>query len=81
MKTRTFPKHVAWSEACMNGDHALAFVAIKQNCPEAETAFHLVYEGSHFPRLSEACVAAEDALNKLVRIDEFDSPVFSSTSC
>jgi hypothetical protein len=81
MKQRIFPQHIAWSEACMNGDHALAFVAVRSHAAQAQVGFHLVYGEHHFPRLSEAVAAAEDALNKLVRIDENDAPVFSSGAC
>lgn len=77
MKPRHFPGHVAWSEARLNGDHALAFVAVKPYDSEAEPLFHLVYEGVYFSRLSEAIDAAEDALSKLLHIDEEGRPVFS----
>lgn len=81
MKRRDFPDHVAWSEARMNGDHALAFVAIQSRIPAVEIRFHLVYEGAHFLRLSDATEAADDALGKLVRFDRGNDPVFSSALC
>lgn len=65
----------------MNGNHALAFVATRSRIPNAEIHFHLVYDGSHFFRLSEADQAADDALDKLVRIERNDDLVFSSTLC
>ncbi|GAB3392968.1 hypothetical protein [Azotobacter armeniacus] len=81
MKRRDFPDHIAWSEARMNGDHALAFVATQSRIPEAGIHFHLVYDGSHFSRLSEATEAADDALGKLVRFERSDDPIFSSALC
>ncbi|MFB8829992.1 hypothetical protein ACE0DR_13260 [Azotobacter sp. CWF10] len=81
MKRRDFPDHVAWSKACMNGDHALAFIVTQSRSPESELHFHLVYDGSHFSRLSEADEAADDALDKLVQIEREDDLVFSSARC
>ena len=78
---RDFPEHVAWSEARMNGDHALAFVAVKSRRSHSELLFHLVYDGINFPRLSEAISAADGALSKILRIDARDTPVFSSPDC
>ncbi|MDH4555777.1 hypothetical protein E8F11_11445 [Pseudomonas sp. BN417] len=78
---RDFPEHVAWSEACMNGDHALAFVAVKSRAADSELLFHLVYDGISFARLSEALAAAERALSKILRFDADDTPLFSSTEC
>ncbi|MBD2838860.1 hypothetical protein ID144_17600 [Pseudomonas sp. JM0905a] len=78
---RDFPGHVAWSQAQLNGDHALAFVAVKPRCQGAELRFHLVYDGISFPRRSEAVTAAERALSKILGFDVRDTPVFSSPEC
>ncbi|MDT4832254.1 hypothetical protein FQZ97_658010 [compost metagenome] len=81
MKQRAFPGYVAWSETRLNGDHALAFVAVQPQAMDAEPLFHLVYGGVQFSRLSDAIQAAEDALSRLLHIDEFGGPVFSSPDC
>ncbi|WP_271408004.1 hypothetical protein [Pseudomonas sp. Q1-7] len=65
----------------MNGDHALAFVAIKPRGRGTELHFHLVYDGISFARLSEAITAAECALSKILGFDARDTPVFSSPEC
>ncbi|WP_342245514.1 hypothetical protein [Pseudomonas sp. OTU5201] len=78
---RNFPAHVAWSEARMNGDHALAFVAVKPHSPDTQASFHLVYDRANFSRLSEALTAAERAVNKILSFDARDAPVFSSPEC
>lgn len=81
MTQRDFPGYIAWSEARLNGDHALAFVAVKPQLAEAEPLFHLVYGGVQFSRLSDAIQAAEEALGHLLHIDESGRPVFSSPDC
>ncbi|MCY1265742.1 hypothetical protein D9M68_216240 [compost metagenome] len=78
---RDFPEHVAWSEARMNGDHALAFVAVKSRSADTLPSFHLVYDRISFARLSDAIVAAECALTEILRFDARDTPVFSSPEC
>ncbi|MCY1312301.1 hypothetical protein D9M70_627130 [compost metagenome] len=78
---RDFPEHVAWSEARMNGDHALAFIAVKPRNLDTHPSFHLVYDRISFTRLSEAITAAEGALHKILRFDARDAPVFSSPEC
>lgn len=78
---RDFPGHVAWSQAQLNGDHALAFVAIKPRGRGTELRFHLVYDGSSFARVSEAITAAECALSKILGFDTRDTPIFSSPEC
>ncbi|QEY62596.1 hypothetical protein FXN65_11095 [Metapseudomonas lalkuanensis] len=78
---RDFPGHVAWSQAQMNGDHALAFVAVKPRSQDTELHFHLVYDGITFARHSEAVTAAERALSKILGFDARDAPVFSSPEC
>ena len=78
---RKFPEHIAWSEARMNGDHALAFVAVQPRNPRKEARFHLVYDGTSFAQLSEATHAAERALQGILRFDGFDAPVFNSPEC
>ncbi|WP_082073231.1 hypothetical protein [Pseudomonas sp. LFM046] len=77
MKSRDFPGHVAWTETRLNGDHALAFVVIQPIAANAEPQFHLVYHQSYFIRRSDALAAAEEALGRLMRIDEQGRPVFS----
>ncbi|AOE85972.1 hypothetical protein [Pseudomonas sp. TCU-HL1] len=81
MPQRDFPGYVVLSEARLNGDHALAFVAVQPRTTDAEPLFHLVYGGMQFTRLSDAIQAAEDALSRLLHIDEFGQPVFSSPDC
>ena len=81
MPQRAFPGYVAWSEAHLNGDHALAFVAVQPETTDTDPLFHLVYGGLHFSRLSDATQAAEDALSRLLHIDEFGRPVFSTPDC
>ncbi|GLZ89141.1 hypothetical protein Pres01_51920 [Metapseudomonas resinovorans] len=78
---RDFPGHIAWSEARMNGDHALAFVAVRSRSPDTQPSFHLVYDRISFARLADAITAAEGALNKILRFDARDAPVFSSPEC
>ncbi|MDH4652075.1 hypothetical protein SA496_22290 [Pseudomonas sp. JS3066] len=78
---RDFPEHVAWSQAQMNGDHALAFVAFKTRNSGTEMRFHQVYDGTSFTRLSEAISAAERALGKVLGFDAHGAPVFSSREC
>ncbi|MCO6060090.1 hypothetical protein NG726_25940 [Pseudomonas sp. MOB-449] len=78
---RDFPEHVAWSQAQMNGDHALAFVAFKSRSTSTEVRFHLVYDGTRFARLSEAITAAERALSKVLSFDARGEPLFSSPEC
>ncbi len=81
MPQRDFPGYIAWSEARLNGDHALAFVAVQPQAMDAEPSFHLVYGAMQFSRLADAIQAAEDALSRLLHIDEFGRPVFSSPDC
>jgi len=81
MHQRDFPGHIAWSEARMNGDHALAFVAVKSLVPETEVHFHLLYNGRHFPRLVDADRAADAALDMLTHFDRNHEPIFSSPRC
>lgn len=81
MNRRDFPGHAAWSEARLNGDHALAFVAIRPHGSYAEPLLHQVYDRTHFTRRSDAIQAADDALDKLLRVDESGRPVFSSLDC
>jgi hypothetical protein len=81
MHKRDFPGHAAWTETRLNGDHALAFIAIQSTTPDTDPRFHQVYDRTHFARQSDAIRAAEDALSKLLRIDEYGLPVFSSSDC
>ncbi|MDT4838397.1 hypothetical protein D3C85_884360 [compost metagenome] len=81
MSQRDFPAHNAWSETRLNGDHALAFVAVRSTIPASNTAFHQVYDRSYFARRADAVLAAEDALSKLLHIDEHGYPIFSSRDC
>lgn len=71
-----FPGHSAWTETRINGDHVLAFVAIKAHNSEDEPRFHQVYDRSYFIRRADAVEAAEDALRKLNQIDECGRPWF-----
>ena len=81
MPRRDFSGHAAWSEARLNGDHALAFIAVKRHHSEAEPLLHQVYDRRYFARRSDAMAAAEAALSKLLHIDEQGWPVFSSLDC
>ncbi|MOA00145.1 hypothetical protein D3C78_1194930 [compost metagenome] len=81
MSRRVFPGHSAWTEARLNGDHALAFIAVQSTALAAEPQLHQVYDRAYFGLRSDALVAAQDALAKLVRIDEHGMPVFSSVDC
>ncbi|UVJ45950.1 hypothetical protein NVV94_10630 [Pseudomonas sp. LS1212] len=81
MHRRDFPGHAAWSEARLNGDHALAFIAVKPHNSAVEPLLHQVYDRTYFARRSDAIEAAEEALSKLLHIDEQGWPVFSSLDC
>lgn len=78
---RTFPGYDTWSLAKMNGDHALAFVAVQEQRLGSVPSFHLVYALMCFGAMSQAFAAAQEALNKIIRIDHFGAPVFSSPDC
>ncbi|RJG13470.1 hypothetical protein D3879_09550 [Pseudomonas cavernicola] len=81
MKPRHFPGHIAWGETRINGDHALAFIAIQPHGSYAEPRLHQVYDGAYFARPSEASNAAKDALSKLLLVEKDGRPVFSSAEC
>ncbi len=81
MTKRDFPAHTAWSEAYVNGDHAIAFVAIQSLSANSKPTLHQVYHRLHFRRKCEALEAAEEALAKLLHVDEHGRPVFSSADC
>ncbi|MFC5695906.1 hypothetical protein ACFPU0_10085 [Pseudomonas sp. GCM10022186] len=81
MNRRDFPRHAAWIETRINGDHVLAFVAIQSHDSGAEPRFHQVYGSTYFARQCDALEAAKDALSKLLHIDEQGQPVFSSAEC
>ena len=81
MHKRDFPGHAAWTETRLNGDHALAFIAVQSTTPAADPQFHQVYDRAYFARQADAIRAAEDALSKLLHIDEHGLPVFSSPDC
>ncbi|MNB77583.1 hypothetical protein PS726_01836 [Pseudomonas fluorescens] len=78
MNRRNSPGHAAWTETRLNGDHALAFIAIQPHNSDAEPMLHQVYDRSYFARHTEAIAAAVEALSKLLRIDEHGRPVFRS---
>jgi hypothetical protein len=80
MHKRDFPGHSAWTETRLNGDHALAFIAV-QSTANTDALFHQVYDRSYFARQADAVLAAEDALSKLLHIDEHGRPIFSSQDC
>ena len=81
MHRRDFPGHSAWTETRLNGDHALAFIAVQSTTPATDPQFHQVYDRAYFPRQADAIRAAEDALSKVLLIDEHGLPVFSSPDC
>lgn len=81
MNRRDFPGHAAWTETRLNGDHALAFVAIQPHDGATEPVLHQVYHRTHFTRMSDALLAAQDALGKMLHVDEYGQPVFSSLDC
>ncbi|MCY1285345.1 hypothetical protein D9M68_518730 [compost metagenome] len=81
MNRRAFPGHAAWSETRLNGDHVLAFIAVQSTTTDDEPCFHQVYDRTYFSRQSDAIQAAEDALSKLLHIDEYGRPIFSSMDC
>lgn len=81
MNERKFPGYDAWGLAKMNGDHALAFVAIQDQRQGSVPLFHLVYGMSCFGVISEAFSAAEKALGSIIRIDRHGAPVFSCADC
>lgn len=81
MNRRDFPGHAAWTETRLNGDHALAFVAVKPHHSDVDPLFYQVYERSHFRRQTDALQAAQDALTKLSHIDEHGHPVFNCREC
>jgi hypothetical protein len=81
MNRRDFPGHAAWTETRLNGDHVPAFIAIKLHHPDIEPQLHQVYDRTHFKRRSDGALAAQDALSKLLHIDEYGCPVFSSPDC
>ncbi|GLZ86336.1 hypothetical protein E8E95_10000 [Pseudomonas sp. BN414] len=81
MNRRDFPGHAAWTETHLNGDHVLAFIAIKPHHLDIEPHLHQVYDRTHFKRRTDAVLAARDALSKLLHIDEDGCPVFSSPEC
>lgn len=62
----------------MNGDHALAFVAVREHGLTSETQYHLVCHQTCFKLLSDAASAAERALSKVLSIDRYGTPTFSS---
>ncbi len=81
MKRREFPGYVAWSTAEVSGGRMLAFVAIRRSGLASEPLYHLVYDQMSFKLLSEAASAAELALSKILRIDQYGMPIFSSPEC
>lgn len=81
MKRREFPGYVAWSTAEVSGGRSLAFVAVRKHGLTSEPLYHLVYGKRIFKLLSEAKSAAELALSKILRIDQYGAPVFSSPEC
>lgn len=84
MKDRTdraFPGYDTWSLAKMNGDHALAFVAVQDKRQGSIPTYHLVYALKGFRAMSQAVAAAQSALRKIVRIDRYGAPVFNSPNC
>ena len=78
MKIRMLPKHIVWSEACISGSLALAFVAIKLYPPGSPIRFHQIGADSLYVRLADANAAAERAVARLIRIDEDGLPIFAS---
>lgn len=81
MKRREFPVYAAWNSAELNGDHALAFVAVRKHGLTSDPLFHLVCDQNSFNLLSDAASAAERALTKILRIDRYGSPIFSAPEC
>ncbi|MBD9503766.1 hypothetical protein IB260_05835 [Pseudomonas sp. PDM23] len=81
MNERAFPGYDTWSLAKMNGDHALAFIAVQDQYEGSTPSFHLVYGLSCFGVMSQAFAAAEKALAKITRINRHGEPVFSSPDC
>lgn len=81
MHRRDFPGHAAWTDTLVNCDHVLAFVAIQPHGSDTDPTLHLVYPRTHFVRQCDAVAAAENALSKLLGIDEHSGPVFNSGDC
>lgn len=81
MNRRDFPGHAVWTETRLNGDHALAFIAIKPHLSDDEPLLHQVYDRMRFTRQADALQAAQNALRQLLHIDEYGRPVFSSVEC
>lgn len=78
MNKRDFPGYDTWCLAKMNGDHALAFVAVQGRQDGARPRFHLVQGLSYFRVMSKALAAAQQALAQIIRIDKHGNPIFSS---
>lgn len=81
MNRRDFPGHAAWTETRLNGDHALAFVAVQPTESLSGVMLHLVYDHAHFATRTDAHKAADDALSKMLGVDSYGMPVFSSQEC
>lgn len=62
----------------MSGGRALAFIAIRKHGLASEPLYHLVCDQTSFKLLSDAASAAELALSRILRIDQYGTPVFSS---
>lgn len=78
MKIRMLPKHIIWSEACISGSLALAFVAIKLYPPGSPIRFHQIGADTLYLRLADANAAAEQAVTRLIRIGDDGLPLFAS---
>ncbi|WP_271408109.1 hypothetical protein [Pseudomonas sp. Q1-7] len=78
MNRRDFPGHTAWTETRINGDYALAFIAIQPLESMTGSKLHLIYDHAHFATRTDAHKAAEAALSKMIGVDSYGMPLFGS---